>query len=56
MTDEIVEEVHAARKKIWEQCGRDFKKLVEQLIQLQEKHPERLVREVPKTDPEPLPI
>ena len=32
MTDEIVEEVHAVRKKIWEQCGCDFKKLVEQLI------------------------
>jgi hypothetical protein len=50
MTDEIVEEVHAVRKRIWEECGGDFKKLVEQLIQSQEQQPERLVHEVPATD------
>jgi len=55
MVDEIVEEVHAARKKIWEECGCDFSKLVERLIRSQEQHPELLVYEVPKSDPEPLP-
>jgi hypothetical protein len=50
MTDEIVDEIHAVRKRIWEECGGDFKKLVEQLIQCQEQQPERLVHEVPATD------
>jgi hypothetical protein len=52
MTDEFVEEVHAARKKIWEECGCDFNRLVERIIRLQEQHPENLVYEVPKTKPE----
>ncbi len=55
MVDEIVEEVYAARRKIWEECGCSFDKLVERLIRSQEKHPELLVSEVPKTDPEPSP-
>ena len=53
--DEIVAEIHAVRQKIWEECGCDFQKLGEWLIRLQEEHPERLVYEVPKTDPEPMP-
>jgi hypothetical protein len=55
MVDEIVEEVHAARRKIWEECGCDFHKLVERLMRLQEQHPERLVHKVPKTESEPTP-
>lgn len=55
MTDEIVEEVHAARRKISEACDHDFKKLIERYKELQEQHPELLVTEVPKSDPEPLP-
>jgi hypothetical protein len=55
MKDEIVEEVHAARRKISEECGYDFKRLVERYKRLQAEHPERLVYEVPKSDPEPLP-
>ena len=55
MTDEIVQEVHEARKKVWEQNDCNFNKLVEKLIEHQEKHPERLVRNVPKTEPEPSP-
>jgi hypothetical protein len=51
--DEIVAEIHAVRKKIWEECGCDFQKLGEHLMRLQEQHPERLVNEVPKTEPEP---
>jgi hypothetical protein len=55
MIDEIVEEVYAARKKIWEECDCDFNKLAERLIRAQERHPERLAIKVPKSEPEPLP-
>ena len=53
MIDEIVAEVHAARRRIAEECGYDFKRLVERYKRLQAEHPEELVDEVPKTDPEP---
>jgi hypothetical protein len=55
MIDEIVEEIHAARKKIAEECGYDFKKLVERYKRMQAEDPEGLVDFVPKSDPEPLP-
>ena len=55
MNDEIVEEVHAARKKIAEECGYDFKRLVERYKRQQAEHPEDLVYEVPRTEPEPEP-
>jgi hypothetical protein len=55
MIDEIAEEVYAARKKIAEECGYDFKRLVERYKQMQDEHPELLVDTVPKSDPEPLP-
>jgi len=53
MIDEIVEEVHAARRKIAEECGYDFKKLVERYKRQQAEHPEDLAYEVPKTEQEP---
>jgi hypothetical protein len=53
--DEIIEEIHAVRKQIAKECGYDFKKLVEHYKKLQAEHPERLVTEVPRGDPEPLP-
>jgi hypothetical protein len=53
MIDEIVEEVHAARRQIAEECGYDFKRLVEHYTRLQAEHPELLVDEVQKSDPEP---
>jgi hypothetical protein len=52
MIDEIVVEVHAARKTIAEECGYDFKRLLERYKRLQAEHPEDLVDEVPKTEPE----
>jgi hypothetical protein len=55
MIDEIVEEIHAARKKIAEECGYDFKRLVERYKRMQAEDPEGLVDEVPKSDPEPAP-
>jgi hypothetical protein len=51
--DEIVEEVHAARKKIAEECDYDFQKLLQRYQRMQEENPENLVSEVPKTEPEP---
>ena len=51
--DAFVEEIHEIRKRIVEECGCDFRKLGERLMRLQEQHPERLVREVPKTESEP---
>ena len=56
MIDEIVEEIHAARKKIAEECDYDFKKLVERYKRQQAEHPEDLVYEVPRTEPEPQQI
>lgn len=52
MFDEIVEEVHAARKKIAEECDYDFKKLLARYERMQAEHPEDLVDKVPKTEPE----
>ena len=51
--DEFVEEIHKIRKQIAEECDNDFQKIGERLMRLQEQHPERLVNEVPKTEPEP---
>ena len=55
MDDEIVEEVREARRKIAEECGYDFKKLVERYQKMQAESSEQFVREVPKSDPEPMP-
>ena len=51
MIDRVVEEVHAARRKICEECGYDFQKMGERFMRLQERHPERLVTNVPKRKP-----
>ena len=48
MTDKIVEEIHAVRRTICEECGYDFQKLGEYYMQLQAKHPERMRYDVPK--------
>ncbi len=53
LTDEIVEEVYAARKKIAEECDYDFKKLLARYERMQAENPQDLVDEVPKTEPEP---
>jgi hypothetical protein len=52
MIDEIVEEVHAARRMIAEEFGCDFKRLVEHYKKMQAENPEGLCDEVPKSDPE----
>ena len=51
--DEFVEEIHDIRKQFVEECDFDFQKLGERLMLLQKQHPERLVDEVPKTEPKP---
>jgi hypothetical protein len=55
MTDEIVEEVHEARRIIAEECNFDFKQLLERYKRMQAENPQNLAYEVPKSDPEPLP-
>ena len=54
--DEIVEEVHASRKKIAEECDYDFKKLLARYERMQAEDPRSLVYDVPKTEPEPQEI
>ena len=56
MTDEIVEEIHAVRKQIAEECDYDFEKLLAHYERMQAEHPENLVYEVPPTEPEPQQI
>ncbi len=55
MTDEILEEVYAARRKIAEECDFDFDKLLARYQQMQAENPEDLCYEVPKTEPGPAP-
>jgi len=55
MTDEIVEEIHSVRRKIWEACDCNFKKLTERYMRLQEEHPELVVWQVPRPAPTPAP-
>jgi len=51
--DEIVAEVRAVRKKIWEECDCDFNKLLARYERMQAENPEGFVDHVPKSDPEP---
>ncbi len=50
MTDKIVEEIHAVRRKLCEQCDFDFQKLGEYYMRLQAQHPERPTHAVPQTE------
>ena len=52
MSDRIVEEIHAVRQKICEECDFDLEKLGEYYMRLQEEDPANLVAEVPATEPE----
>ncbi len=51
MTDKTVDEVHAVRRKISEECDFDLEKLGEYYMRLQEEDPANLVAEVPATEP-----
>ena len=51
--DAIVEEIHAIRRRIAEECGNDMHRIAESFRRLEAEHPERLVREVPRTKSEP---
>jgi hypothetical protein len=50
MSDEFVEEIHAIRRQIAEECGHDIEKIGDYFMKWQEEHPENLVREVPKRE------
>jgi hypothetical protein len=48
--DPIIEEIHAIRKRICEECDYDFQRLTERYIKLQKQRPELLVHKVPKAE------
>jgi hypothetical protein len=50
MSDEFVEEIHAIRRQIAEECDHDINKICDYFMKWQEEHPENLVREVPKRE------
>jgi hypothetical protein len=50
--DQFVEEIHAVRRRIAEECDNDMHKIAEHFRQLEAEHPERLVHEVPRTEPD----
>jgi hypothetical protein len=52
MSDRIVEEIHAVRRKICEECDFDIEKLGAYYVRLQEEDPTNLVTEVPASEPE----
>ena len=52
MSDRIVEEVHAVRRKTSEECDFDLEKLGAYDMRLQDEDPANLVTEVPATEPE----
>jgi hypothetical protein len=52
MSDEFVEEIHEIRRRIAEECDHDLKKIGDYFMQLQQRFPERLIRNVPRTEPE----
>ena len=53
MSDRIVEEIHAVRRKISEECDFNLDKLGEYYMRLQDEDPANLVAEVPLTEPKP---
>ena len=53
MSDRIVEEIHAVRRKTCEECDFDLEKLGEYYMRLQDEDPTNLVAEVPATEAEP---
>lgn len=53
MADRNVEEIHAIRRTLCEECDFDFQKLGEYFMRLQDEDPFNLVDDVPRTKPEP---
>lgn len=43
MSDPIIEEIHEARRSLWESCGQDWKALLKHLNQRSAEHPQRMV-------------
>ena len=46
MTEDIVDEIHAVRRKIAEECDHNFKKLGDRYRRIQDEHPELVVTDV----------
>lgn len=41
--DPLIDEVRERRREIWDECGHDFKKLLEMIQCVQAEHPGKLV-------------
>jgi hypothetical protein len=52
MSDQIVEEIHAIRRKTCEECDFDLKELGKYYMRLQDEDPANLIVEVPTTEAE----
>ena len=52
MSDRIVEEIHAVRRKTCEECDFDMERLGEYYMRLQDEDPVNLIAEVPATEVE----
>lgn len=52
MSDEFVDEIHAVRSQIAKECDHDFEKIGAYFMELQKRFPDRLIRQVPQTEPE----
>ncbi len=52
--DPIVEEIHQIRKKMWEECGGDYSKLVARWMAAQKKRKGRLAPKPPRPKRRPV--
>ena len=44
MKDEALEEIHAIRQQIWEECGRDVDRYFDRLRKVSAQHPEQVAK------------
>lgn len=42
-SDPLIDEVRERRRQLWEECGRDFNRLLEMIRRIQAEHPEKIV-------------
>lgn len=42
-SDPLIDEVRQRRQQVWDECGRDVRKLYERIKKIQDSHPEQLI-------------
>jgi len=52
--DPLVEEIHRIRKKMWDECGGDYDKLVARWMAAQAKHKDRVVLKSMRSEKKPV--